>query len=171
MNYHKLAAPNGAGRRSLESLTHGYLGDWISRQNHAKDNGEEGADDRHAAAVELQNELKHIVAGEPPYDLFIRWKPLHQQPIGWEPDINDGVRLNARPFLNAKLSRGKKDSGLFRSKPNIKWDKDRGNEPERPQEDYPWFWNDDKFVGHRLNDNHLKIPVKETARQHQPQHT
>ena len=168
VNYHKLVAPNGAGRRTLESLTHGYLGDWITRQKHAKDSGEEGADDRHAAAVELQNELKSIVTGEPPYDLFIRWKPLHRQPIGWEPDLNDGIRLNARPFLTAKLSRGKKDAGVFRFKPNIGWEKDRGKEPLRSQEDFPWLWKDDVFVGHRLNDIHLKNSVKEAARQRQP---
>ena len=43
------------------------------------------------AAMELKNRLEAILAGEPPYDIFVRWKPLHQQPIGWEPDINDGV--------------------------------------------------------------------------------
>lgn len=171
VNYHKLSGPNGAGRRTLESLTYGYLGDWITRQKRAKDSGEEGAEDKHLAALELQKELERILAGDPPYDLFIRWKPLHQQPIGWEPDLNDGVRLNARPFLTATLSRGKKDAGLFRSKPNIKWDKNKGNEPERPQEDYPWFWNGDKFIGHRLNDIHLKNSVKEAARQRQPKHT
>jgi len=32
--------------------------------------------------------------GEAPYDILVRWKPLEQQPIGWYPDLNDGVRLN-----------------------------------------------------------------------------
>ena len=40
-----------------------------------------------------------ILESEPQDDIFVSWKPLHQQPIGWDPDINDGVRLNIRPFL------------------------------------------------------------------------
>src|SRR5439155_20909964 len=88
-----------AGLRTLKGLTYAYLGDWIRRQKDAKEHGEAGADDRLTVARELQGELERIIAGEPPYDLFIRWKPLHQQPIGWQPDINDGVRLNIRPFL------------------------------------------------------------------------
>jgi hypothetical protein len=32
VNYHKLAAPNGEGRRILEKLIFAYLGDWIDRQ-------------------------------------------------------------------------------------------------------------------------------------------
>lgn len=37
--------------------------------------------------------------GGRPGDIFVRWKPLHVQPIGWEPDLNDDVRLNIRPFM------------------------------------------------------------------------
>jgi hypothetical protein len=177
VNYHKLAAPNGAGRRTLEALTHGYLGDWITRQRAAVTQGEAGADDRLAAALELHGVLEKILAGEPPYDLFIRWKPLHQQPIGWEPDINDGVRLNARPFLATDLSRGKKGAGLFRSKFNLKWAKDRGNEPSRTKDDFPWFWTWDekskdfsggsKFDGNRWNDLHYATAFKQAARDRQ----
>ena len=64
--------------------------------------GEGGAEDRLAAALELQKRLKAILEGEPPFDIFVRWKPLHEQPIGWEPDINDGVRINIRPFLASR---------------------------------------------------------------------
>jgi hypothetical protein len=35
VNYHKLAGPNGEGHRTLETLTHAYLGDWITRQKDA----------------------------------------------------------------------------------------------------------------------------------------
>ena len=63
---------------------------------------------RLAAAQDLQGQLEKILEGEPPYDLFVRWKPLHEQAVGWEPDINDGVRLNARPFMNAELHKGGK---------------------------------------------------------------
>ena len=81
----------------------------------------------------MQDKLKLILAGEPPYDIFVRWKPLEEQPIGWNPDLNDGVRLNIRPFMTA---------GILRKNPNIKWTKDRGKEPERDQEQFPWFWED-----------------------------
>jgi hypothetical protein len=175
VNYHKLAGPNGDGYRTLETLTHAYLGDWITRQKDAAARGEAGADDRLAAALELQSELKKIVAGEPPYDLFIRWKPLHQQAIGWHPDINDGVRLNIRPFLGASLSRGKIGVGLLRAKPNIKWEKDRGKEPLRPKQDFPWFWKWDEesadfdggaeFDGNRWNDCHYTTAKKHANRQ------
>src|SRR5207248_3150828 len=32
VNYHKLAAPNNAGRQTLQKLTYRYLGEWIERQ-------------------------------------------------------------------------------------------------------------------------------------------
>ena len=99
VNYHKLAEGDGKGRRLLESLTYSYLGDWIARQQDGVKRGEGGAEDRLAAALELQKRLVAILEGEPPFDLFVRWKPIEEQPIGWEPDINDGVRLNIRPFM------------------------------------------------------------------------
>jgi len=140
VNYHKLAEGDGKGRKVLESLTYSYLGDWITRQKDEVRRGEGGAEDRLAAALELQKRLEWILAGEPPFDIFVRWKPLHEQPIGWEPDINDGVRLNIRPFLASDLPNGRKGAGILRYKPNIKWRKDRGKEPERPKAEYPWFW-------------------------------
>ncbi|MGC9261094.1 MAG: Eco57I restriction-modification methylase domain-containing protein, partial [Phycisphaerae bacterium] len=140
VNYHKLCESGGKGRKLLESLTYSYLGEWISRQQDGVKRGEGGAEDRLAAALELQKRLAAILAGEPPYDIFVRWKPLYQQAIGWEPDINDGVRMNIRPFLAVDLPNGKKGAGVLRWKPNIKWDKDRGKEPERKKEEFPWFW-------------------------------
>ena len=164
-----------AGLRTLESLTYAYLGDWIGRQRDAVKRDEAGAEDRLAAALELQGELKKIIAGEPPYDLFIRWKALHEQSIGWEPDINDGVRLNCRPFVAATLSRGKKGAGLFRAKFNVKWEKDRGKEPMRPEADFPWFWKWDErtvdfggsgeFDGNRWNDCHYTTAFKRAVRE------
>ena len=146
VNYHKLAAPNGQGRKTLDQLTFTYLGDWIDRQKDDQTAGINGADDRLAAALDLQGQLKKILAGEPPYDIFVRWKPLHQQAIGWEPDINDGVRLNIRPFLVAQLRKGSKTgAGILRAKPGtIKWAKDRGKEPPRSKEEFPWFWGWDE---------------------------
>jgi hypothetical protein len=146
VNYHTL------DYKTLENLTYSYLGDWISSQ--AKSD-KPGADLRLAAAQALQDKLKLILEGEPPYDIFVRWKPLHAQPIGWNPDLNDGVRMNIRPFVTA---------GILRKNPNIKWTKDRGKEPLRDQADYPWFWSGDTFVGDRVNDIHLTNAEKEAAR-------
>lgn len=174
VNYHQLAAPDGAGRKLLETLTYSYLGDWIRKQQDAMKRNEAGAEDRFIAAQALQRELEAIIKGEPPYDLFVRWKPLHQQPIGWEPDINDGIRLNIRPFMLAH-DVGRKGAGILRAKPGIKWDKDRGTEPERPQQHFPWFWNWDsesqdfagkgtKPDGCRWNACHYTTAVKRAAR-------
>jgi hypothetical protein len=165
VNYHKLAEPHGEGRRLLENLTYSYLGDWIARQRDGVKHGEGGADDRLAAALELEKRLKAILDGEPPFDIFVRWKPLHQQPIGWEPDINDGVRVNIRPFMAADLPNGRTGAGVLRWKPNINWGKDKGKEPVRPQEQYPWFWKNGTFTGDRINDVPLTNVQKRTARQ------
>jgi hypothetical protein len=188
VNYHRLVAPNGQGRKTLELLTYTYLGDWIDRQKLDQAEGVNGADDRLAAALDLQGQLKKILEGEPPYDLFVRWKPLHQQAIGWDPDINDGVRMNIRPFLNAQLRKGgKTGAGILRAKPGtIKWAKDRGKEPSRSKDDFPWFWGwdenspaiatdfgapvsgappaGDSFDGNRWNDMHYSRAAKEAAR-------
>ena len=165
INYHKLAEGEGKGRKLLENLTYSYLGDWINRQKDGVRRGEAGAEDRLAAALELQSRLIKILEGEPPFDIFVRWKPLSGQAIGWEPDINDGVRLNIRPFLAGDLPNGRKGAGILRWQPNIKWDKDRGKEPQRPQEEFPWFWENGVFTGNRVNDEHLTIQKKRKARE------
>lgn len=165
VNYHALVAPEGKGRRTLETLTHSYLNDWLSRQKDGVKRGEEGADERLAAALALKERLESILAGEPPFDLFIRWKPITQQPVGWEPDINDGVRLNIRPFLASDLPNAKKGAGILRAKPNVKWDKYGGREPHRAKVDFPWFWKNDVFTGDRVNDVHLANDQKRNARE------
>jgi len=165
INYHKLAEGEGKGRKLLENLTYSYLGDWINRQKDGVRRDEAGAEDRLAAALELQSRLIKILDGEPPFDIFVRWKPLSGQAIGWEPDINDGVRLNIRPFLAGDLPNGRKGAGILRWQPNIKWDKDRGKEPQRPQEEFPWFWENGVFTGNRVNDEHLTIQKKRKARE------
>jgi hypothetical protein len=183
VNAHKLTGPDGQGRRTLESITYTYLGDWINRQRADQQDGKEGSDGRLIAAQDLQGQLIKILEGEPPYDLFVRWKPLNEQAIGWEPDMNDGVRLNIRPFMNAELrTGGRKGAGILRWKPNVDWKKDRGKEPEslRPLSDFPWFWGcdgdgsvDDRtdftsggaFDGNRWNDLHYTRANKESARE------
>jgi hypothetical protein len=175
VNYHRLAAPNGEGRRTLEKLIYTYLGDWIERQRQEQRSGIDGADARLAAAEYLKTELEKILAGEPPYDIFVRWKPLHQQPIGWEPDINDGVRVNIRPFMSSRPLGARAGSAcILRTTPRIKWDKDRGKEPKRPKEEYPWFWGWDEeatdfaggrtFDGNRFNGLHYTTAFKQAAR-------
>jgi N-6 DNA Methylase len=172
VNYHKLDHAN------LEKLTYAYLGDWIRRQQAAVEAGDAGSDARLQAAKQLQIRLKLILEGEPPYDLFVRWKPLSRQAIGWHPDLNDGVRMNIRPFLNQDISGGKKRVGLLRTKLNIKWEKDRGKEPERDKAEYPWFWNWDgekqdfaglgkESDGNRWNDCHYSNEFKAAAREAQ----
>jgi hypothetical protein len=176
INYHRLAGPHGEGRRTLEKLVFTYLGDWTDRQRSDQKAGIEGADARVAAAQHLRRELERILEGEPPYDLFIRWKPLHEQPIGWEPDISDGVRLNIRPFIYAKpLGPRSKNACILRVTPKaIKWDQDRGKEPECPKREFPWFWGWDEeaidftggreFDGGRWNGLHYTRAFKEAAR-------
>ena len=165
VNYHKLAEGDGKGRHLLESLTYSYLGDWIARQQDGVKRGEGGAEDRLAAALELQKRLVAILEGQPPFDVFVRWKPIEQQPIGWEPDINDGVRLNIRPFMAQDLPGGKKGAGILRAKPNIHWKKDRGKEPIRDQAQFPWFWKNGTLTGERVNDVHLTDAEKRAARE------
>ena len=166
VNYHRL------DHNTLKKLTYSYLGDWIRQQEADVRDDKAGAAERLGAAQDLQAELVAILEGEAPHDIFVRWKPLPQQAIGWSPDLNDGVRLNIRPFLMAQ-DVGKKSAGVLRSKPNIKWDKDRGKEPKRDKAHYPWFWCEEEpeqdaagereFAGHRWNDVHLSLAHKRAS--------
>lgn len=151
VNYHKL------DRKNLETLIYTYLGDWISRQKQDQASGVDGAEERLAAAESLKKKLEQILEGEAPYDIFVRWKPIEQQPIGWDPDLNDGVRLNIRPFMTVGDVK-KKGAGTLRDKPNIKWTKDRGKDVESA----PWYHT---FGGERINDHHLSLAEKQSARE------
>jgi len=150
VNYHRLSY------KTLDNLTHSYLEGWIRKQAGDAKTGKSGADLRLAAAQGLQEKLRLILTGEPPYDIFVRWKPLHEQPIGWNPDFDDGVRQNIRPFIAADVLRSEPKSLLK--------DKDRGKEPERSKDDYPWLWKGKEFIGDRVNDIHLTNAEKEAAR-------
>ena len=114
VNYHKL------DKATFEKLIYTYLGDWINQCDLKMQNNVSGADGLLSAAKILKVKLELILKGEPPYDIFVRWKSLLEQPIGWEPDINDGVRMNVYPFIQA---------GVLRKKFNVKWGKDRGKNP------------------------------------------
>lgn len=151
VNYHKL------DHKLLETLIYTYLGDWITRQKQDIGNGVDGAQEKLAAAEALKKKLELILEGEEPYDIFVRWKPIGKQPIGWDPDLNDGVRLNIRPFM-AVPDVGKKGAGILRDKPNIKWGKDRGKDVASA----PWYH---LFKGDRMNDHHLTLEEKQKARE------
>ena len=138
VNYHQF------NRESLQKLIYTYLGDWLRQCEQQVKRNESGAEGRLLAAQALDRKLKTIQAGESPYDIFVRWKPLAQQPMGWEPDLNDGVRLNIRPFMEAEV---------LRRKPAIKWGADRGKNPASA----PWGELRD-------NDRHFTLAEKRAAR-------
>jgi hypothetical protein len=168
VNYHRLAGPNGAAKKTLEKLIYTSLGsDWIKRQQAEVTDGKDGAEARLAAALHLQSELEKILHGEPPYDIFVRWKPLHEQPLGWEPDLNDGVRLNMRPWLNAKPyqepnQKLRQGASILRVTPiKMQLGKDRGKEPLCDKEDFPWY----ATSSDRTNDEHFTLEQKRAARE------
>jgi hypothetical protein len=156
VNYHML------DKKNLERLIYTYLDDWIRTQNLQQADGVDGAMERLRAAESLKQRLELILEGEAPYDIFVRWKPLKEQPMGWNPDINDGVRLNIRPLMSV-ADVGKKDAGVLRAKPNIHWKKDRGKDVESA----PWFNLGLEYggkEGDRINDHHLTLVDKKAAR-------
>jgi len=158
VNYHKL------DYKALEALIYTYLGDWINRQKRDAESGVDGAQEKLAAAEALKKCLELILAGEAPYDIFVRWKPIEEQPISWNPDLNDGVRLNIRPFLSVP-DVGKKGAGVLRDKPkSLHWEKDRGSDVPSA----PWYelgLQYDGKVGDRINDHHLSLEEKQKARE------
>jgi len=141
VNYHRF------DRKMLEKLTYAYLGqDWVERQRAGVRDELAGAEARLTAAVELQRKLEAILNGENPFDIYVRWKQLHEQPVGWDPDLNDGVRLNIRPFVKA---------GVLRAPFNINWNKDRGKNPDGSE---------------RLNNLHYSLAEKLEAAREQAAH-
>lgn len=152
VNYHLLT------REKLNTLINLYLGDWITQQKRAVDAGNGDAVLKLAKAEALKSQLEAILEGEPPYDIFVRWKPLHQQPLGWDPDINDGVRMNIRPFVEANVLR------IPRAKIGIKWEADRGKDVASA----PWFKLGPTYgepEGTRINDHHTTRAEKQAARE------
>jgi hypothetical protein len=140
VNYHRL------DRKLLEKLTYTYLGqDWVERQRSEARDEVPGAEERLSAALTLQRNLETILTGEPPHDIYVRWKELHEQPMGWNPDLNDGVRLNIRPFVQAGVL---KTFSPWPFKDSM-WKKDRGKNPDGSE---------------RQNDIHLSLAAKSDAR-------
>lgn len=133
VHYHRLT------RDALSRLAFHVLGDHLARL---------GEDPRAEAARILQRKLEQIIEGDAPYDIFVRWKPLHEQPLGWEPDLDDGVRLNIRPFVEAEV---------LAHVPNVKYGVDRGKDVLSA----PWYH---VFNGERRNDHHTTLAEKRAAR-------
>lgn len=151
VNYHLLT------REKLNTLINFYLGDWITQQKRAVDAGNADATLKLAKAEALKAQLEAILEGEPPYDIFVRWKPLHQLPIGWDPDLNDGVRMNIRPFVEAAVLR------IPRARLGIKWQGDRGKDVVSA----PWYKLGPTYgepEGTRINDHHTRLAEKKAAR-------
>jgi len=146
--FHALVNCHRLDRELLEKLAYTYLRDWMRVQETDAKRGVAGADARLAAARALQEKLKLIIEGEDRYDVFVRWKPIELQPIGWDPDLNDGVRMNIRPFVTAQV---------LRKDPKINWNADRGKDPATA----PWY---KLFKGERRNDHHLTLQEKRDAR-------
>lgn len=138
VHYHRFDQAN------LRKLTYTLLGDWLARAK-AENNTL-----RYEKGRELQQKLEKILEGEKPYDIFVRWKSLAQQPLGWDPDLDDGVRQNIRPFIKAGV--------LTHDLSKILKDKDRGNDVPSA----PWY---DVFNGERRNDHHTTLAEKRAARE------
>jgi hypothetical protein len=129
---------------NLRKLTYTLLGDWIARAK-----SEQNAL-RYEKACELQQALEKVLEGETPYDIFVRWKALASQPLGWDPDLDDGVRQNIRPFIKAGV--------LSHDLSKIQKDKDRGNDVGSA----PWY---QVFNGERRNDHHTTLAEKRAERE------
>ena len=138
VHYHRFDQAN------LRKLTYTLLGDWLARAK-AENNAL-----RYEKGRELQQMLEKILEGEKPYDIFVRWKSLSQKPLGWDPDLDDGVRQNIRPFIKAGV--------LTHDLSKILKDKDRGKDVTSA----PWY---PVFKGERRNDHHTTLAEKRSARE------
>ena len=138
VHYHRFDQAN------LRKLTYTLLGDWLARAK-AENNAL-----RYEKGRELQQKLEKVLEGEQPYDIFVRWKSLAEQPLGWDPDLDDGVRQNIRPFIKAGV--------LTHDLSKILKDKDRGNDVASA----PWY---SVFNGERRNDHHTTLADKRAARE------
>ena len=137
VHYHRF------NRSNLRKLTYTLLGDWLERVKAENDAL------RYERGRELQQKLEWILEGDAPYDIFVRWKSLAQQPLGWDPDLDDGVRQNVRPFVKAGV--------LTHDLSKILRDKDRGKDVPTA----PWYGT---FNGERRNDRHTTLAQKRAAR-------
>ena len=138
VHYHRFDQAN------LRKLTYTLLGDWLARVKAENDTL------RYEKGRELQLKLEKILEGEDPYDIFVRWKSLARQPLGWDPDLDDGLRQNIRPFIIAGV--------LPHDLSKTLKDKDHGKDVASA----PWY---DVFNGERRNDHHTTLAEKRGARE------
>lgn len=96
VNYHKLDYKN------LETLISTYIGDWISQQKRDITLGWMGNKRNLMLPKSSRNCLNLSLRERIKYNIFVMWKPLAEQPIRWDPDLNDKVRLNIRLSLTVQ---------------------------------------------------------------------
>src|SRR5262249_25149897 len=92
------------------------------------------------------------------------WSSL--TPLTRSPESQE-LRPEQRPFPGRDVSVTRRHAGNGRAStvapPEavdlllIKWTKDRGTEPQRPKDQFPWFWDGDTMRGERVNDVHLVV--------------
>lgn len=147
LNYHRFDG------EALRELLYERLPRWIHRipqdAHHPRLN---------AAAQRLEARLQAIEKGDAPFDIFVRWKPLSEQPLGWEPQLADGVRMNLRPWVT-QASGEERLPPLLRVLPSLHYRNDRGNDGERsyfPEHGVERGGN----AGDRVNDWHLTLDQK-----------
>ncbi|MDR1036707.1 MAG: hypothetical protein LBT40_09080 [Deltaproteobacteria bacterium] len=145
----------------LKSLVNDRLDRWIRNLKSGSDPNAPIAREMIVAASALSARLRAILKGDAPYDIFVRWKSLKGQPKGYRPDLDDGVRLNIRPFMTGPDIKIK-GAGILRARPHIDWRKDRGTDDTAPDvsktlKSKPWL---EIFKGQRINDYHIPFSDK-----------
>lgn len=111
-HYHKL------NRNRLQKLRSTYLQSFIDAlSKRIADLEKQDSKDARAEAEALENnrdscrrlneKLGQILAGDP-YAIEVPWKSADGQPQGWDPDIDDGVKVNIGPFQAAGVLAAKK---------------------------------------------------------------
>jgi len=136
VNYHKL------DNAALKKLTYSYLGDWIQQQDIDAKADKPSAAERLGAARALQAKLAAILearlrstsscaGSQSKIKPRLESRPQRRHPSEYPP-------------IPARRDVGKRGAGLFRTVPLKLKDDDRGTEPHRPKEEYPWFYCEDE---------------------------
>ena len=147
------------------TLANGHAGHLFIRQRQANAAQAVYVQDEHGLhPIQLGNNVSRADLTQSPAIVGSRAAAPRANKRSWEKEaLIIGGSAGAGTAIGA-LAGGKKGAGILRTKPNIKWEKDRGNEPKRDNSDFPWFWKDGAFTGERLNDVHLKNEEKQQAR-------
>ena len=136
VNYHRLDRP------TLEKLTYTYLGDWIERQAAGRARGRRRRRGAPVAARELQRKLELILDG--------RAALRHLRALEAARRAADRLGRPTSTTACGSTSARSCEAGVLRAKFNVKWDKDRGKNPDGSE---------------RHNDLHLTIAEKQAARE------